>query len=246
MIVRDIMTTKLITVEPDDTLGHAVKLLKHHLFHHLPVVRTVHLAKSQQKEHNTRQTALILEGVLTSQDIDMVAATSQQGGSSDPLQRPWQERLVVEFMHPTSIHVTPPTPLAAAAQILAERNLSYLPVIEYVELEHKPKAILVGLITRNDLLFAMARALGATEPGMQLDIELPSGDMAPLVQTLQIAAELHMHVHSIIAVPLTGGAARVATLRLGTIHPTPLLMRLQEGGIVYSSADPLAKDETHG
>jgi hypothetical protein len=81
---------------------------------------------------------------------------------------------------------------------------------------------------------------------MQLDIELPSGDMVPLVQTLQIAAELHMHVHSIIAVPLTGGAARVATLRLGTIHPTPLLMRLQEGGIVYSSADPLAKDETHG
>lgn len=243
MIVRDIMTTKLITVEPDDTLGHAVKLLKQHLFHHLPVVRTVHLPKSQQ---NTRQTALILEGVLTSQDIDMVAATSEQGGASDPLQRSWQERLVVEFMHPASIHVTPPTPLAAAAQILAERNLSYLPVIEYVELEHKPKAVLVGLLTRNDLLLAMARALGATEPGMQLAIELPSGDMAPLVETLHIAAELHMQIHSIIAVPLAGRAPRVATLRLGTIHPTPLLIRLQEAGIVYSTADPLAKDETHG
>ena len=165
MIVRDIMTTQLITVEPDDTLGHAVKLLKHQLFHHLPVVRTVHLAKSQPKEQNTRQTALILEGVLTSQDIDMVAATSQQGASSDPLQRPWQERLVVEFMHRASIQVTPPTPLAAAAQILAERNLSYLPVIEYIELEHKSKAILVGLITRNDLLFAMARALGLLNQG---------------------------------------------------------------------------------
>jgi acetoin utilization protein AcuB len=246
MIVRDIMTTQLVTVEPDDTLGHAVKLLKHHLFHHLPVVRTVHIPKSQHEEQNTRQTALILEGVLTSQDIDMVAATSQQGASGDPLQRPWQERLVVEFMHRASIHVTPPTPLAAAAQILAERNMSYLPVIEYVELEHKPKAILVGLITRNDLLFAMARTLGATEPGMQIDIELPSGDMAPLAQTLHIAAELHMQIRSIIAAPLVGGAPRVATLRLGTIHPTPLLMRLQEAGIVYSSVDPLAKGETHG
>jgi acetoin utilization protein AcuB len=92
----------------------------------------------------------------------------------------------------------------------------------------------------------MARALGATEPGMQFDIELPSGDMAPLVETLHIAAELHMQVHSIIAIPLVGRAPRVATLRLGTIHPTPLLLRLQEAGIVYSSADPLAKDETHG
>ncbi|HEX6553930.1 MAG TPA: CBS domain-containing protein [Ktedonobacteraceae bacterium] len=32
MIVRDIMTTKLVTVEPDDTLGHAAQLLRQHQF----------------------------------------------------------------------------------------------------------------------------------------------------------------------------------------------------------------------
>lgn len=38
MIVRDMMTTQLVTVAPDDTLGHACNLLREHRFHHLPVV----------------------------------------------------------------------------------------------------------------------------------------------------------------------------------------------------------------
>lgn len=236
MIVRDIMTTKLVTVAPDDTLGHAANLLKQHVFHHLPVVHTVHISEPQYQEQH--HITLALEGILTAQDIDMAVALSKQDESGDPLQQPWQERRVVEIMHQATIRVTPTTTLAAAAQILVERNLSYLPVVEYVPLEHESQAILVGLITRSDLLLAIAHAMGAAEPGMQLDIHLPLGDMTPLAQALHIATELRMQIRSIIAAPHTDGVPRIATLRLGTIHPTPLLMRLQEAGIGYSFADP--------
>jgi CBS domain-containing protein len=34
MIVHDIMTTKLITVAPDDTLAHAANLLRQYRFHY--------------------------------------------------------------------------------------------------------------------------------------------------------------------------------------------------------------------
>ncbi len=40
-----------------------------------------------------------------------------------------------------------------------------------------------------------------------------------------------------VAAPLQGSFPRVATLRLGTINPVPLLLRLQEEHISYRVAD---------
>lgn len=241
MIVRDIMTTNLVTVTPDDTLAHAATLLRQHQFHHLPVARKVY--EEDDAAHAAfmaRKPTLLLEGLLTSQDIDMAAALARQGASSDVLQRPWQERRVVEVMHRALIRVTPTTSVAAAAQILVERGLNYLPVVEYSQAPQENRATLVGLITRSDLLLALSRAMGAFEPGMQLDIALPLGDMTPLARTLLIAAELHMPIRSIIAAPLAESIPQVASLRLGTINPTSLLLRLQAEGIEYTFGAPQA------
>ena len=148
-------------------------------------------------------------------------------------------------MHRALIRVTPITSVAAAAQILVERGLNNLPVVEYEQIEQETHTILVGLLTRSDLLIALARSMGAFEPGMQVDITLPLGDMAPLAETLRIASELHTPIRSIIAAPLTNSVPLVATLRLGTINPTPLLLRLKEAGIHYAFADPLPEGESH-
>ena len=84
---------------------------------------------------------------------------------------------------------------------------------------------------------ALARSLGAFEPGMQLSIPLPMGDLTPLAHTLTLAAELHIQVRSVLAAPLEGNVPLSATLRLGTINPAPLLLRLQEANISYTFAD---------
>lgn len=235
MIVRNVMTTSLVTVEPDDTLAHAANLFRQRQFHHLPVVRRIILEK--------RQSTPVLEGVLTTQDIDLVVALAQQ----EPVQAIlWQERRVVEVMHRALIRVTPLTTVAAAAQMFVQRGLNYLPVVEYHQIEGEDLAVLVGLLTRSDLLLALARAMGALEPGMQLDIALPIGDIAPLARTLLFAAELHVPIRSIMAAPLTGGVPQVATLRLGTINPAPLLRRLQEERIRYSFGNPLVEESSDG
>lgn len=234
VIVRDIMTTQLVTVAPDDTLAHAVNLFRQHQFHHLPVVRIISMPDPQSDKKGAQQTLHLLEGVLTSQDIDLQATLARQNPAGEA-QQPWQERLVAEVMHRALIRVTPTTGVAAAAQILVERNLTYLPVVEYDE----QKAILVGLVTRSDLLIALSRAMGAFEPGMQLNLALPLGDVTFLARTLLLAAELHIPVRSIMAVPLDDGIPRVATLRLGTINPAPLLMRLHNEGIQYSFGNAL-------
>jgi acetoin utilization protein AcuB len=240
LIVNDIMTTNLITVTPDETLAHAANLFRQHNFHHLPVARTVDILASQDKP----QKALLLEGLLTAQDIDLAAALAQQEGTGTP-QQPWQERHVVDVMHRALLRVTPTTSIAAAAQMLVDRNLNYLPVVDYGLVQGEDRALLVGLITRSDLLLTLARVMGALEPGMQLDILLPGGNIATLGRVLILASELHMHVSSVIASPDTDGVVRITTLRLGTINPTPLLLRLKAENIQFSFGNPFAEGETY-
>ncbi len=246
MIVRDIMTTKLTTVALDDTLSHATNLLRQHQKHQLPVVRTITVSTPEHKEYQSHKTLHVLEGMLTSQDIDLVVALARQDASNDRTYRPWQERRVVEVMHRALIRVSPITSVAAAAQILVDRGINYLPVVEYRQVNEETQTLLVGMLTRSDFLLALARSMGAFEPGMQLDILLPLGNTAPLTETLRIAAELHIQVRSIIAAPLTSTVPLVANLRIGTINPSVLLVRLQEAGIEYSLVNQSANGDSHG
>ena len=252
MIVNEVMTTKLVTVAPDDTLSHAANLFRQYQFHHLPVVKVSKAVSSNELNRPVHKT-LLLEGMLTSQDIEL-AASAGKWSSSELLQHPWQERRVVEMMHRASIRVSPNTSVAAAAQILVERGLNCLPVVEYEYAEHssagqkyeeETQAVLVGLLTRSDLLMALARSLGAFEPGMQLIIPLPNGDLTPLARTLTLAEELHIHIRSVMAAPLQTNIPLEATLRLGTIHPAPLLARLQEERIQYKFADLPSGEDQH-
>src|SRR5215467_255854 len=154
MIVSEVMTTKLVTVAPDDTLSHAANLLRQYQFHHLPVVKIAKAIGTFEPNHPTHE-RLLLEGLLTSQDIEL-AASSSRWSSSDLLQHPWQERRIVEMMHREMICVSPNTNVAAAAQIIVERGLNCLPVVEYEPIrqsageqanEEETPAVLVGLLT---------------------------------------------------------------------------------------------------
>src|SRR5260370_40012481 len=103
-----------------------------------------------------------------------MAASLGTWSSSDLLHQPWQERRVLEMMHRATVRVSPTTSVAAAAQILVERGLNGLPVVEYErtgqasqEDEGGTRAVLVGLITRSALLIVLGRSLGPSEPCIQ-------------------------------------------------------------------------------
>jgi acetoin utilization protein AcuB len=239
MIVSEVMTTQLVTVTPDDSLSHAASLLRQHQFHHLPVVRPIHL-------HETCNSWPVLEGLITSYDIDL-AASVEAKNSSNGEQQPWEERRVAEVMNRSIMLVTPTTSVAAAAQILVKRGLNCLPVVEYeesvnAEQESETLTLLVGLLTRSDLLLELARTLGAFEPGMDILIPLPLDDLTSLSKMLQLAATLHTKVHSVIVAPPKKGMPHVARVRIGTENPASLLVALQKAGISYSFADLQPED----
>ncbi|HJT56826.1 MAG TPA: CBS domain-containing protein, partial [Ktedonobacteraceae bacterium] len=170
-----------------------------------------------------------------------VALDTQNEGNSE--RRPWQDRRVIEVMHPAPLSISSTTSLAAAAQLLVERGINCLPVVEYIEAEkgeqssevsRGTKAVLVGLLTRSDLLMTMARTMGAFQPGIELHLPLPDGDTTPLARMLMLANDLHIHISSVIAGPMEGTVPTRAIVRIGTIHPAPLLSHLREVGIEYS------------
>src|SRR5436305_4793408 len=251
MIVREVMTTRLITVAPGDTLSHAANLLRQHQFHHLPVVRTLKAVEPAKAGYAARDTRFLLEGLLSSYDIDLAVALEKQNSSINAAQRPWQEQRVVEVMQRAPMSVTPNTSVAAAAQIMVERGLNCLPVVEYASAEpssqdtqQDAQPVLLGLLTRSDLLMALVRTTGGFVPGMHLILPLPSGDITPLAKMLMLAAELHIQVPSVVAVPPQEGVPRVATVYISTIHPAPLLKRLQEVGVQYRFADYQLEGDT--
>jgi len=226
MIVREVMMTRLITVALNDTLGHVAILLRQHQFHHLPVIRVAHAPEAGKSRYTAPNARLLLEGLLTSYDIDLAVELERQSSANNTVERPWQEQRVVEVMHRTLIRVTPTTSVAAAAQILVERGLNCLPVVEYEaaevpseDAEQDAPPLLVGLLTRSDLLIALAHMTGAFEPGMQLILPLPPHDVTPLAKMLMLAAELHIQVPSVVAVSQKEGVPRVATVYIPKFCP---------------------------
>lgn len=245
-IVQDIMTTHLVTIKPDDTVSHAANLFRQHQFHHLPVVQSVPRRRAEWGVAPGQQPALIFQGLLTTEDIEMAMELARPEAESDPLAHPWQDRHVAEIMRRMEVWVTPTTSVAAAAQLLVERGINCLPVVESREVGAELQDVLVGLLTRSDILLALARALGAFEPGTQISIQLPSGQMAPLASALLAADELHIGIGSILVVPEEQHTPRSASLRLRTINPGPLLTRLKQEGIVYHLGELCEEDEKHG
>ena len=264
MIVREVMTTRLVLVIPDATLSHAANLLRQYQFHHLPVVRMP--AHSRQWPGTTeividttrceRSALPLLEGLLTSQDIDLAATVAAEQadraapGETSPTAVSWQEQPVRDIIRQDVLTVTPSTSLAAAAHLLVERGLNCLPVVDYDDEarenpSHKTGDVLVGLLTRSDICLAFARLLGEDEPGGEVHIPCPAGDLTPLAKTLLLAAELHIAVRSSIAAPLEGGVPHSAIVRLGTIHPAPLLIRLREAEIPYTLAGSPPEGASH-
>ncbi len=249
MIISDVMVTSLVTVTADDSLSHAANLLRQYQFHHLPVVRKKQMQRfdrSTGEPLSGTETVSVLEGILSSKDIDLTIARGSRDSSAV---RIWQELTVGEVMSRSLICVTPTTSLAAAAQMLVDRNVNCLPVVEYEPetpetedvqngIESSTQMLLVGMATRSDLLLALARAMGTFEPGMQLTVLFPEGHLDPLARLLLLAREMRVPVRSVIAAPQKNGVIPNAMVRLGTINPAPLLRRLQEENIRYVFVDP--------
>jgi len=131
--VRDVMTAEATTLQRNDKLTLADDIMRLGRIRHLPVL-----------DENGQ-----LAGILTQRDL-FRGALAKALGYGERAQRQLMDTLVVkEVMTSEVITTTPDTPLAEAAQVLIERKIGCLPVVE--------AGRLVGIITEADFVALAAR-----------------------------------------------------------------------------------------
>ena len=129
IIIADIMSTRVVTVEMDDRLTVAKEIFDQASFHHLLVVDEYQL-----------------EGVLSGRDL--LRAISPNLGSSAETARDLEtlQKRVHQVMTRNPVTVAPHINLDTATRMLLDNNIGCLPVLE--------DGKLVGIVTWKDLLRA--------------------------------------------------------------------------------------------
>lgn len=127
-LVRDVMTSPVTTLDPNDKLATAADVMNLGRIRHIPVV-------DDEGE---------LVGIVTQRDLFHNALLKALGYGARGAQRLQGMFLVKEAMNTTVVTTTPDTPLAEAAVTMLEKKIGCLPV--------KDGDRLVGILTEADFV----------------------------------------------------------------------------------------------
>ena len=143
MLVRDIMTTEITTLREDEVLLDATLILARGGFRHIPILSGKQLAGIVTERDLKHYTPSILSGIAPEEYNRLMATT--------PLSK-------IMTRNPATIE--PGKTIYEAAQILYDRRIGCLPVVEGGELK--------GIITTTDMLKLLLQLLaekGLAPPG---------------------------------------------------------------------------------
>lgn len=162
MLVRERMSHPVITVNAEASLKDALDLMRREHIRRLPVVN-----KRGQ-----------LVGIVTETDLAK-ASPSQATTLSVYEVRELTNKVKIEgIMTSEVVTVTDDTPIEEAARIMADCDISGLPVMR--------DGKLVGLITETDLFKIFLELFAARESGVRLTVEVPKapGQLAKLTRAI--------------------------------------------------------------
>lgn len=126
--VAEIMSRRVVTVGPDDTLAVVRRLFDDHKFHHLIVVEKG-----------------IARGVISHRDL-LKHLSPFVGTLSEARKDAWTlEKRVHQVMTRSIVWAEPTTPITEAALMMAANRISCLPVLD-------DKSRPIGIVTSLDLL----------------------------------------------------------------------------------------------
>jgi CBS domain-containing membrane protein len=131
--VRDLMSRPVKTLGRNDKLSIAKEVMNAERIRHLPVV----------EDDGS------VVGILSQRDLFLNALVRALGFGSAAESRMLQGMLVKEAMTADVVTTTPDAAVTAAAQVMVDRKIGCLPVVEH--------GALVGILSESDIVLAVAR-----------------------------------------------------------------------------------------
>ena len=149
MKVRDLMTTQVVTLKPDDNLKKAVIKLDQDNESGAPVVDNSNHLHGILSENDNLHYQLTLDR----EQSDSVMLNYSMDSASEPDERlkkiseEISNKLVSDVMTRTVLTATPDTTIMEVLKSMIELKVNRLPVVE--------KGVVVGIISRGDIIFAL-------------------------------------------------------------------------------------------
>jgi len=204
MLVRDVMQSKLITIDPETTLPQAMRLAAERRVRHLPVVRDGELI-----------------GIVSDRDLKQAMASPATSLEAHELNYLLNRLTVGEIMTRAVITIGPMAPFEEAARLMVQEKISALPVMAAGQL--------IGIVTETDLLDLLVRAMGAGTPSTRLDLLLDDQPWK-LAEIVTAIEQTGAHIASIMTLTTRAGA-RDVVVRIETIDPQPAVAALECRGL---------------
>jgi CBS domain-containing protein len=216
MLVREWMTTVLVTVRPDAPVAEAQHLMRHRHIRHLPVVEGERLA-----------------GIITDRDVRTTLPSPATSLAAGELRYLLDRLLVERVMTRSVITIGPDAPIADAVGLVLAHWIGALPVME--------NGRLVGIITETDLLraFATMFAAGAPTPARVAAATAPTSSPAPREarHTILVPLDGSPGSESVLATVGELALARGARVRLLRVASEPKAVEADNRIIAYADQE---------
>ncbi len=162
MLVGERMTKPAITIRPETTMPEALDLMRKEHIHRLPVV-------DKRGE---------LVGIVTEAQLLKASPSDATSLSVYEIAYLLSKLTVERLMTRNVVTVTEDTPLEEAARIMADNEVSGLPVVRGKEV--------VGMITETTLFRIFLELLGARCKGVRVTVSVPDkpGELADLTKAI--------------------------------------------------------------
>ena len=159
MLVRDVMTRNLITVDPETSFTDALKIMRENRIRRLPVLEDGKLV-----------------GIVTEKDILYASPSKATTLDVWELHYLLNKLKVREIMTRDVVTIQEDTPVEEAAKIMVDNKIGALPVVKGDEL--------VGIITETDIFKVFLEMFGARKKGVRYTFKVPNvpGTFAKLSQ----------------------------------------------------------------
>lgn len=168
MLVKEIMTSHPVVVEPEIPVTRAQRLMREDNIRHLPVVRE---GKG-------------LVGLVTRDSLNRALPSELSSLSIWEINYQLSRIQIRDVMVKPVITVTEDVTVEEAARIMISRKIGCLPVMR--------EGALVGIVTDIDLLGALSSLMGWRQPGVRVTVEVPdqAGELARVATAIAQAGGL--------------------------------------------------------
>jgi acetoin utilization protein AcuB len=215
MLVRDRMTSAVVTVEPKTPIFDALALMKERRIRRLPVMKGRRLV-----------------GIVTW--TDLMRASPSPATSLAAWEIPYllMKAPVAEVMTREPLTIAPTATIEEAAVLMRQHKIGGLPVVK--------DGALVAMITESDVLDAFIDLMGLRRGGARLTIEV-ADRVGALDDVVRAIRDCGVNIHSLAAYPVNGAGQVV--VRVDAPYPLHLVQTLEERHIKVVHLAPLPEAE---